>query len=143
MYKIIYKTDYIEIENFFGYYMDSGAKHFITEYNDKWPSNDVLEKKAKKIRYNSFFSNGVNVNFYKIINKNTLEIKTYEKGIEKMMLSCASGSFACAYHTFINNKINDKATLINDGGKAKINISKSNYSLIGSAEIEYKSKLKI
>ena len=86
--------------NFSGYYIYAGAKHFVIEYSDEWERNEILEIKAKKIRFNSFFLNGVNVNFYKIINYNTIEVKTYEKGIEKMMLSCASGSFACAYHAF-------------------------------------------
>ena len=85
----------------------------------------------------------MNVNFYKIINRNKMEIKTYEKGIEKMMLSCSSGSFACAYHVFNENKINSSTILINDGGNSTVNISKSKYSIIGNAEIEYKSKLEV
>ena len=39
----------------------------------------------------------INVNYYKVIGSNTIEVKTYEKGIESMMQSCASGSFVCAY----------------------------------------------
>ena len=38
---------------------------------------------AKKIRYNTkTFPDGVNVNFYKVVNHDTIEVKTYEKGIE-------------------------------------------------------------
>lgn len=39
----------------------------------------------------------INVNYYKVIGSNTIEVKTYEKGIESTMQSCASGSFVCAY----------------------------------------------
>ena len=42
------------------------------------------------------FPYGINVNYYKVIGSNTKEVKTYEKGIESTMQSCASGSFVCA-----------------------------------------------
>ena len=99
-----YKSQEIEIENYKGFYLFTGAKHFVINYIEDFPDNDKLENIAKKIRYNKFFENGVNVNFYKVKNNN-IDVITYEKGIEKIMSSCASGSFACAYHHIFHNKI--------------------------------------
>ena len=60
-----------------------------------------LEKILKKIRYNKLFlPDGVNVNIYRCKDHNAIQVKTYEKGIEAMMSSCSSGSYACAYHYF-------------------------------------------
>ena len=36
------------------------------------------------------FPYGTNVNYYKDISPNTIEVKTYEKGIESMKQSCTS-----------------------------------------------------
>ena len=44
------------------------------------------KKEMMNIRNNSIFHPlGINVNYYKMIDKNTLAVKTYEKGIEKIM----------------------------------------------------------
>jgi diaminopimelate epimerase len=141
--KPIYETDLIKIGNHSGYYINSGAKHFVIEYNCAWPNDNILKEEAQLIRYDSYFPDGVNVNFYKVINRDNIEVKTYEKGIEKMMNSCASGSYACIYHLYNNNKINDSITVINDGGNAKIILSKTGDFIIGNAEIDYEAKLEI
>ena len=138
-----YKTDKIQIENYNGFYLFSGAKHFVINYKNNWPSNDILKEIAQKIRYNNYFNNGVNVNFFKINNKN-LDVITYEKGIEKIMPSCASGSFACAYHCIFNNKIKNKDIYINNpSGElfVQIDIENNVYNISGSAEIEYESEI--
>ena len=36
----------------------------------------------------------------KIINSHHIEVSTYEKGIEDMVLSCGSGSVASAYYAY-------------------------------------------
>ena len=91
------------IDNFKCFYIYSGAKHIVIKSSDDilFNSKELLEKKLKKIRYNKLFlPDGVNVNIYKIINNNTIQVKTYEKGVESMMKSCSSGSLACAFHHY-------------------------------------------
>ena len=132
-----YKTDKITFYGLSGYYIFSGAKHFVIEYKKSWPDRKKIEEIAKKIRYNKFFTNGINVNFYKILDKNTIEVKTYEKGVEKMMSSCASGSFACAFHVFQKDKINNNFIIMNEGGNSSIIFEDSRHLFIGNAEIEY------
>ena len=46
--------------------------------------NEELKTIAQKIRYDKYFSEGVNVNFFKY-NNNNLDVITYEKGIEKIL----------------------------------------------------------
>ncbi len=60
--------------------------------------SDNLEKDiiplAKKIRYHSLFPQGTNVNFVRVLNDHTLEVRTYERGVENETLSCGTGSVA-------------------------------------------------
>lgn len=133
------------IDNFKCFYIYSGAKHIVIKSSDDtlFNSKELLEKKLKKIRYNKLFlPDGVNVNIYKIINNNTIQVKTYEKGVESMMKSCSSGSLACAFHHYHNFK-SKEMKIINDGGESEI-IFKSNKSVfISRGNIKYKGELSI
>ena len=140
----VYRSKEIEIDGIKGFYIFAGAKHFVINYKHEWPSNSRLEKIAKKIRYNKIFKNGINVNFYKN-NDNNIDVITYEKGIEKIMPSCASGSFACAYHHIFHNNLKNKDIYItNVVGElfAYIDLIKNKFFMSGPAEIEYEKELK-
>ena len=140
-----YRTDEIEVEGYKGYYLFAGAKHFVINYTNNWPDNNVLKSIAQKIRYNKYFENGVNVNFYKIIN-HSLDVITYEKGVENIMPSCASGSFACAYHNIFSNKLKNKDIYItNPSGNlfTYIDVDTNTYCISGPAEIEYETEILI
>ena len=47
---------------------------------------------------------------------------TYEKGIENIVESCASGSYACAYHVS-KQTLNRSFLVINNGGNLSIQFS--------------------
>ena len=139
--KPIYKIKNINIDNFYGSYIDSGAKHFVSQYNWDSSFHSKVESISREIRFNkSIFPNGVNVNFYKILDSSTIKVITYEKGIESMMSSCASGSLACAYDYSMKNNVFGKIKIINDGGELEINFDENymNNTLTGKAVIEYK-----
>ena len=121
----------------------SKTKYFVINYKNDWPSNHIQKKIAQKIRFNNYFSKGVNVNFFKVNNEG-LDVITYEKGIEKIMPSCASGSFACAYHCIFNNRIKNKDIYItNPCGElfAHIDVGKNKFYISGSAEIENETEI--
>ena len=143
--KPVYKKRNIKINNYCGNYLDSGAKHLVINYNDDWDNKKELEKKMEKIRYDKIFSpDGINVNFYKQINLDTIQVKTYEKGIESLMDSCASGSFACAYDYSKNNNIKS-VKIINDGGNSEILFS-NNYQknfFLSKGTIEFKGNIEV
>ena len=132
-----YKSQKIKYDDYEGYYIDSGAKHFVININSlNWPNNTKLINDAQKIRYDiEKFPDGINVNFYKKINKNTIEVKTYEKGVEKLMDSCASGSYASAFHFDTNQ---DEIFIINIGGEFSIQLNNNNNNcLINTGKLEY------
>ena len=130
------------------YYIYSGAKHIVIKSEDDKLFNDDLnlEKILKKIRYNKLFlPSGVNVNIYRCKGHNAIQVKTYEKGIEAMMSSCSSGSYACAYHYFHCYGKPSKIKIFNDGGTSEVIFKKENgrHLFLSKGEIEYKGELDI
>jgi len=110
----IYKMKNVHIENYIGDYIDSGAKHFVVECQNKLPDEKEAYQISRRIRFNKkLFPEGINVNFYQILKSNKINILTYEKGIESIMHSCASGSYACMYHYCNKHNIYENIILKN------------------------------
>ena len=92
-----YKSEIISVEGIVGYFVDTGARHFIVESENL--DDDYVLELGRKIRFASEFQpKGINVNFYRMQSDSIIEIRTYEKGVEQLMLSCSSGSAAVVYH---------------------------------------------
>ena len=67
----------------------------MVEYNNI--DDKTVKDLGSKIRYDKEFEpRGINVNFYEeVLNSHEIDVKTYEKGVEDLMMSCGSGSVAC------------------------------------------------
>ena len=93
-----------------------GARHFVSASDNL--SADFAYHTGRKIRYSHIFHpRGINVNFYRQITDNCIEIKTYEKGVERVMLSCASGSAAVVFHLSQINTVSSPTITQSVGGK--------------------------
>ena len=57
--------------------------------------------------------------FYRIKPNNIIEIRTYEKGVEQLMLSCSSGSAAVVYHLSNIHSLISPITTSSIGGSLK------------------------
>ena len=111
-----YRSEKISPEGVDGFFVDSGAKHFVCE--SKNLANDYVFDMGAKIRHsNLFHPHGINVNFYRKIDNNCIEIRTFEKGVEKLMLSCASGSAAVVFHLSQINAVFSPVITKSVGGK--------------------------
>tara|TARA_A100001011_G_scaffold380208_1_gene447226 strand:+ start:36 stop:830 length:795 start_codon:yes stop_codon:yes gene_type:complete len=137
-----YNSQHITPEDGYGgYFIDSGAPHFVTEFEDLNNKAELINI-AKKIRFNKVFGNrGTNVNFYNIKSKNILNILTYEKGIEGFVLSCSSGSTAVVFHASKNFSLKSPITTVSSGGKLKFVFDDlwEDFLCIGPAEILFSS----
>jgi diaminopimelate epimerase len=137
------------------YFADTGSPHVIINIeNIIKPSsdknsfyNDINEvpvvKIGREVRYHKdFLPGGTNVNFIKI-NDNTLEIRTYERGVEDETLACGTGSVASAVISSLFYNTKPPLVLVTKGGEKLIvnfNLSNnkvSNLSLSGPAKIIY------
>ena len=137
-----YCSDKIKACGVQGFHVDSGAPHFVVEYPEI--SNQTAKDLGAKIRHHQAFSpRGINVNFYEVISRNEITVRTYEKGIEDLMMSCGSGSVACAYHLFQMKQIKSPIKINVLGGELFIDFDSkwSDVWLSGHTEIEHSIKI--
>ena len=135
-----YMTESITIYGITGRLVDSGARHFVTEVKDF--NSTQVELIAPQIRYAEIFKpKGVNVNFFEYIDEKTIKIWTYEKGIEKLMLSCGSGSSATVFHASQTARLKSPIDCLELGGTLSIKYDKNweNVWLKGDSIILYES----
>lgn len=77
------------------YFLHTGTEHLVIECHDL-ENLDVVGI-GKTLRYHKEFApRGTNVNFVKFLTDDSLEIRTYERGVEDETLSCGSGTVAAA-----------------------------------------------
>ena len=103
-------------------WIHTGSPHYIQLCDEPVETLDVKTLGAA-IRYNETYKKeGTNVNFVNILDQNTLNVRTYERGVEDETLSCGTGVTACAY-TYIlwNNRI-EEVTLKTLGGTLKVKV---------------------
>ena len=78
-----------------GTFIDTGAPHVVIFESDL-ERLDVMEFGRAIRRDPRFNPAGTNVNFVRIRNGSTVELRTYERGVESETLACGTGSVASA-----------------------------------------------
>ena len=127
-------------------FLNTGSPHYVSFVKDV-NSLNVFEE-GRKIRYNERFKKeGTNVNFVEVKGKDSLLVRTYERGVENETLSCGTGvtASALAYAELVKKK---KGTInvSTPGGKLKVAFQKngSSYTQIyleGPAEQTYTGEI--
>jgi len=80
-----------------------GVPHTVIIVDDL--KNIDICKEGRKIRFHHFFGpSGTNVNFVRVLSKDSLKIRTYERGVEGETLSCGTGSSSASYISFVLKK---------------------------------------
>lgn len=97
-------------------FANTGVPHFVAEVADL--DNFDVFKYGKLIRYHEKFSpKGTNANFIKVIDKKSIQIRTYERGVENETLACGTGSAAAALLSIKNGKTESPTNVITKSGK--------------------------
>ena len=93
------------------FFIDTGSPHVVI-FNENIDKIDIA-KEGKKIRLET----NANVNFCEIDN-GTIQIRTFERGVEDETLSCGTGSIAAAIVATVNGylKKSEKIEIITKGG---------------------------
>ncbi len=106
--------------NFKIYALRLGVPHAVVIVDD---FNFNLKNVGRKIRFDKQnFPEGTNVNFVKIISKDIVFVKTYERGVEDLTLSCGTGCGATVYLLNRLNITSNYVKVLTDGGELYIEI---------------------
>lgn len=129
-------------------FLDTGSPHHV-EFTENLPAFDVVGQ-GRKIRYGApYFETGTNVNFVEMINNNTFQVRTYERGVEDETLSCGTGVTAVALAGHHLRKTSEKEINIQTpGGNLKIefeidNKVYKNIILTGPATFVFKGQIEL
>ncbi len=116
-------NDVANIEIFNGdYVLNTGSPHYVKFINDVDAIDIIAE--AHQIRYSERFKKeGINVNFVEIVNKHSIKVRTYERGVENETLSCGTGVTACsvALYKHLNfSELQSEIAIKTMGGDLKV-----------------------
>lgn len=141
---ILNKNISIHEMNFF--LLDTGVLHAVC-FVDDLNALDV-DKQGKEIRHHEYFyPTGVNVNFVKLNDDNSVNVRTFEKGVEKETYACGTGAIASAIASSYKDK-NSPVKVVFKGGEYIISFEKDNdiiseIVLSGSSELSYQGIINI
>lgn len=99
-------------------FVDVGTIHLIFDY-DEIPFSSHFDFNyyplldfAKPIRFNKTeFPDGVNVSIVKVIDRNNIEMRTYERGVEAETGACGTGAISAFIVMNHKGKINDEVKI--------------------------------
>jgi len=126
--------------------INTGVPHIVLFAEDLEKAK--VKEIGAKIRYHKEFApEGTNVNFIRVRDGNSLDIRTYERGVEDETLACGTGAAASAIishllgktksPTRMHTKSGSILTIYFDSSDSKI----TNLYLEGDAEIVYQGEL--
>lgn len=144
---VLSMKDVKNIENFDNdFIINTGSPHYI-KFVENLSVLNVYDE-GQRIRYNKpFTSEGINVNFVEV-NKETLFVRTYERGVENETLSCGTGVIAAALAYAYRERESGFVNIKTRGGDLKVgfinnNDSFSNISIEGPANFVFKGETEI
>lgn len=93
---------------------------FVENFDFNWQKRGQEIENSRRL-----FPQKTNVEFVKVVDKNNLEVKVWERGAGAT-LACGTGACASTYASFLKKKTNNKVNVHLPGGKLKIEINDNN-----------------
>lgn len=110
------------------YFLNTGSPHFVRFINGNIYSYPVFEEGRKIRNRKEYKAKGVNANFVKVLGKNKIFVRTYERGVEDETLSCGTGVVASALAYIVKCKMKNARCTISistPGGKLKVSAERT------------------
>ncbi len=106
------------------YFLNTGSPHFV-KFMAGVERMDI-HSEAKPIRYHEDYAPcGTNVNFIEKITKNTLRMRTFERGVEDETLSCGTGVTAAALVFALHEQMDGEIRVLTRGGELAVSFDKN------------------
>ncbi len=119
-------------------YVNVGSDHLVL-FVDELERIDI-QSLGSELRYHKIvMPKGANINFVKVIDQNRIQIRTYERGVERETLACGTGIISSAVvHALINKASSPVKVLVQSGEWLQVDFKISgskieDISLTGSA----------
>lgn len=109
--------------------VDTGVPHLVHFCEDLKDFNIELCKKARD-KFNA------NVNFAKVLDKENMAVRTFERGVENETLACGTGMAACFYLAYLN-KLVDKSVKILPKSKEELLLRLENDDIYFKGRVRY------
>ena len=88
--------------------------------------HDKLFELGRKMRYHKAFPKGANVNFYEIVEKDHVTVRTWERGVEDFTYACGTGSGSVATVLTLAGKASGQNVRIDmPGGRLFIDVERT------------------
>ena len=88
--------------------------------------HDKLFELGRKMRYHKAFPKGANVNFYEIVEKDHVTVRTWERGVEDFTYACGTGSGSVATVLTLAGKASGRNVKIDmPGGQLIIDVERT------------------
>ncbi len=97
-------------------YINTGVPHTVLFVSDIDKIN--VYNVGKKIRYHPYFKpQGSNIDFIKVKDKNSIYMRTYERGVENETLACGTGAVASAIIACLKKEVDKPVNVYTRGGE--------------------------
>ena len=125
-----YSYTYVEVGN-------PGVPHIVVPVKGlKNANRETLLLDGQSLRYHGDFPKGANVNFCEAIDDNTVELLTYERGVQAFTYACGTGSASAAMVFQLQNIIKSGViTFKVPGGLLKVELVKKTGGSIGIDDV--------
>ena len=129
-----------------GTFIDTGSPHYVETCNNLDQFDVVV--KGRSVRHNKVFEpSGTNVNFVEQLGKESIYVRTFERGVEDETLSCGTGVTASALAMVIGDGTHT-VKVITPGGNLRvsferINDQNQNIWLEGPAQMTFEGEISL
>ena len=116
----LYECTYVELGT-------PGLPHAVVPINGlvDYPHDQLFEL-GRKMRYHKAFPKGANVNFYEIVEKDHVTVRTWERGVEDFTYACGTGSGSVATVLTLAGKASGRNVRIDmPGGRLFIDVERT------------------
>lgn len=97
-------------------FVNAGVPHAVVFVKNI--KNADVDKSGRVIRWHKRFQPaGANVNFVKVLGKNKLQIRTYERGVEGETLACGTGVVASSIISILKKYVSSPVSVLTQGGE--------------------------
>ena len=115
-----YECSYVELG-------DPGIPHAVVPIPGLRETDEAkLYALGRALRYHPVFPKGANVNFYEIVGKDRVYIRTYERGVEDFTYACGTGTGSTALVLFRKGLTGSGVTAEMRGGVLTVDVEEEN-----------------